>query len=339
MRRMLTNKNVVDIVNQGIESGDITVEGGLPEIEAGDAGKVLAVNSGETGTEWITPEAGGGAFELTGAGTLIAGKDHLAPASSVYPMLLVDYYSGTRTGTYSNSNVNGSIIVSKVRWKNLGTNQNSLILSPDTAPTNPRQVYNSLLVGFGESEWGNYQWRGVVKTGSFYFSNKYVSVDASLILGDGNSWLVSNMTATSSNVGTVNGILTLGTNPNINITNGGYQQIRNSIFMCGLQSQSDLKSQIQISNSSTASIIEGVSMFGVGHNLTYTTRDASQGVTICGRFGNGDASTERFIVGAGTSASARANCFVAGNDGTDDYIKVGDTKLTEAQLQALLATL
>ena len=45
------------------------------------------------------------------------------------------------------------------------------------------------------------------------------------------------------------------------------------------------------------------------------------------------------MVGAGTSNSARANCFAAGNDGTDDYIKVGDTKLTETQLQSLIALL
>ena len=46
-----------------------------------------------------------------------------------------------------------------------------------------------------------------------------------------------------------------------------------------------------------------------------------------------------FQVGVGTANNARANCFTTGNDGTDDYIKVGDTKLTEAQLQALIALL
>lgn len=38
----------------GVEFGDVPNE--LPTISSGDAGKVLAVNSGETGTEWITPE-------------------------------------------------------------------------------------------------------------------------------------------------------------------------------------------------------------------------------------------------------------------------------------------
>lgn len=33
---------------------------GLPAISAGDAGKVLTVNAGETGAEWATPSGGGG---------------------------------------------------------------------------------------------------------------------------------------------------------------------------------------------------------------------------------------------------------------------------------------
>lgn len=48
---MLTNKNVVDVVNKAIDDGEIQV-GGLPEIESGDAGKVLKVNEQEDGVEW-----------------------------------------------------------------------------------------------------------------------------------------------------------------------------------------------------------------------------------------------------------------------------------------------
>lgn len=36
-----------------------TPSGGLPAISAGDAGKVLTVNAGETGAEWKTPSGGG----------------------------------------------------------------------------------------------------------------------------------------------------------------------------------------------------------------------------------------------------------------------------------------
>ena len=38
-----------------------TPSGGLPAISAGDAGKVLTVNAGETGAEWATPSGGGDA--------------------------------------------------------------------------------------------------------------------------------------------------------------------------------------------------------------------------------------------------------------------------------------
>lgn len=36
----------------------------MPVISTGDAGKVLAVNSGETGVEWITPASGGGSSDV-----------------------------------------------------------------------------------------------------------------------------------------------------------------------------------------------------------------------------------------------------------------------------------
>lgn len=49
MRRMITNKQVVDVVNKAIEDGEIAQE--LPEIQSGDAGKVLQVNEQENGVE------------------------------------------------------------------------------------------------------------------------------------------------------------------------------------------------------------------------------------------------------------------------------------------------
>lgn len=52
MRRMITNKQVVNVVNEGIQDGEITIPSDLPSITAGDAGKMLVVNNGETGVEW-----------------------------------------------------------------------------------------------------------------------------------------------------------------------------------------------------------------------------------------------------------------------------------------------
>lgn len=87
-----------------------------------------------------------------------------------------------------------------------------------------------------------------------------------------------------------------------------------------------------------------ITIFGGGHEITYGSEDfRNKGLFMAGYYGiynNATDAGDKFIIGAGTSTSARANCFVAGTNSTDgDYIKIGDTKLTEAKLQALLALL
>ena len=48
MRRMYTNKNVIDVVNKAIEDGEIEVGGGdLPEYSSLNIGQILGVTSGE----------------------------------------------------------------------------------------------------------------------------------------------------------------------------------------------------------------------------------------------------------------------------------------------------
>ena len=79
MRRMLTNKNVVDVVNKAIDDGEIEVGGSLPEIQEGDAGKALVVNEQEDGVEWaevgapdnvlVLPESAPAAQQLVGINT------------------------------------------------------------------------------------------------------------------------------------------------------------------------------------------------------------------------------------------------------------------------------
>jgi len=83
----------------------------------------------------------------------------------------------------------------------------------------------------------------------------------------------------------------------------------------------------------------------VGKGLMAKSSYSSRGsVAIFGNYNKDEdvnsALDDVLIVGVGTSSSARANCFSTGTNSTDgDYIKIGDTKITEAQLQALLATL
>lgn len=48
--------------------------------------------------------------------------------------------------------------------------------------------------------------------------------------------------------------------------------------------------------------------------------------------------TDRFVVGAGENGSRR-NSFASGHDGSESYIRIGNTTITEAQLKALLALL
>lgn len=88
----------------------------------------------------------------------------------------------------------------------------------------------------------------------------------------------------------------------------------------------------------------------IGTGLLYDVNNHQNGdgssdqqfMLMLGKYNNdecADNTKNQVVVGCGTAWNARANCFATGNDGTNDYIYIGDTKLTEAQLQALLATL
>ena len=79
-----------------------------------------------------------------------------------------------------------------------------------------------------------------------------------------------------------------------------------------------------------------------GNYLSFTEFDTTNSVdsiALFGKFNNTSyTSSDRLIVGAGTY-SDRRNCFTTGHDGTDSYITVGSTKVTESQLIQLLALL
>ena len=126
----------------------------------------------------------------------------------------------------------------------------------------------------------------------------------------------------------------------------GLRQATNCIIMGSLRGPDSSGSQSNMSGSIlvgyTLSILKTMPTTSgiIGNGLSYNS-NSSNSVFICGQYNeetNYD-SNDRLIVGCGTSTSVRANCFTTGNDGTNDYIKIGDTKLTEANLIALLATL
>lgn len=120
MRRMTTNKQVVEVVNKAIEDGDIEV---LPVIEQGDAGKVLKVNEQEDGVEW--GEAGGGAGSLYRHDIVIFTSNYTMGTTSLYTstnaainsVALLQSYLSTN-GYNSSTNV---LTISNCNWMDADT--------------------------------------------------------------------------------------------------------------------------------------------------------------------------------------------------------------------------
>ena len=92
-----------------------------------------------------------------------------------------------------------------------------------------------------------------------------------------------------------------------------------------------------IKESIDSSLISG---YNLKVNLVYIS-GGTKGLTVLGKYNDTADITDstRLIVGAGTSESDRRDCFKTGYDGTDSYITVGSTKVTESQLIQLLELL
>ena len=75
-------------------------------------------------------------------------------------------------------------------------------------------------------------------------------------------------------------------------------------------------------------------VYQIGHGLLAKHR----GQVILGKYNRGNVSEVNDIltVGCGTSSNSRSNCFGTGNNGTDNYIRVGATPLTESKLTDLV---
>ena len=75
------------------------------------------------------------------------------------------------------------------------------------------------------------------------------------------------------------------------------------------------------------------------HASGYNTRANEPAQFVCGSC-NADENSALFIVGASKDPNNRTNCFSTGTTAEGEaYLKVGDTQLTESQLQSLLALL
>lgn len=85
-----------------------------------------------------------------------------------------------------------------------------------------------------------------------------------------------------------------------------------------------------------------ISILGYGHLFKQNSWGINCKMLVgrCGKYDESSNPTDTFMVGAGASTSARANCFATGKDASDNmYIKIGSTTLTETQLQSLIALL
>jgi hypothetical protein len=76
-------------------------------------------------------------------------------------------------------------------------------------------------------------------------------------------------------------------------------------------------------------IAEGTATTALGEY----TKAIIEAQTVVGKY-NAEDNTAMFIVGVGTPGT-KANAFTAGNDGTDDYITIGEEKLTESELKSI----
>lgn len=67
----------------------------------------------------------------------------------------------------------------------------------------------------------------------------------------------------------------------------------------------------------------------------YATKTTNDCQMVVGKHNTQESSSDLFVVGCGGSAS-KQNCFSTGKENNQCYLKIGSTKITEAQLQSLL---
>ena len=132
-----------------------------------------------------------------------------------------------------------------------------------------------------------------------------------------------------------------GDNIEVNYGGGGYSR-QNSLLLgsnLSLESPGIHDSIIAgLNNYINKSIVASLML---GYNLKVNlanSPDNIKGLTVLGKYNDTADITDstRLIVGAGTSNTDRRDCFKTGYDGTDSYITVGSTKVTESQLIQLL---
>ena len=308
----------VNSTGNGLEYTNVE---GVPSYTNTDADKALKVNSTGTALEWGS--AGGGGYD------------------NLYPLK----YS-TATGSDSNMFFVGT----NSSGKYLSANYSGLIL--DFNPNGGNNAIGLANTSGGQGNIGGYLLIDCT------INNKIPSAEGTIFLGLGRSGNLANISSetiiktedsirsgdvlvTGTGYGNVNifkNSIIFDSSSHFNIKNPGMQ---NNIFSFGYENTYEGTASSSNYSSNNAIIL------GVGNIISNKYHNpnfgAQGGATVVGRYGfiTSDNNSDMFAVGAGTSTSDRANCFTTGKDRStnDYYITIGSTKITESQLQALLATL
>ena len=283
----------------------------VPTIASGDAGKVLTVNAAETGTEWATASSGGG-----GAFENISGSKVIKKAG--FNSYGID--TNNQTGKYAEAR---NVILGGI------TSTDGIPILRDYYSRSGRYgnsemtlIYPAAIGGSGTQNIpGGYGiFMGPTSSGARW---DYILSYSSIFLENGNT-----LSSLSNDPLSVTNSLLIA---NAGLTAPFNSQIKDSIIM----GNNHVLPENQVQGCLAAGL--GLSLNNSNGFMRFTTvlGKYNTGTGLATNMGNGD----YLQVGVGTANNARANCFTTGYDGTDDYIKIGDTKITETQLQALLATL
>lgn len=301
----------------GLEYGDIEA---LPVIQSGDAGKVLTVSANEAGTEWATASGGGGGY--SSLVQLGIGSSHSALSSN---LILTNNTNGVES-VYMDSSYTSTSVGNLILWTPY-YNYNAQLYIP--------KLFGSLVIGDPKLQ-GNNMYIYPKGSNSIVMNPKGGSNGVDTTISIASSILNGRISSSGCRDGSYIGysLIMAPTTYKINNLGSGV----NCLFNIGDGNEIT----IGTTSSPYPSVYSSLATIGCYNiiDITSLSTKNQEPKIVVGKYGSITSTniTDIFAVGAGASG-ALANCFAAGNDGTNDYIKVGDTKLTEAQLQALIATL
>lgn len=325
----------------GVNSAGTSLEyktiNSVPAYNSSDADKALKVNSLGTGLEWQTVSGGGGSggfsaivnqnsglwaignYKKSGVSTAYPNNIGGSPSVSGQPSGLIIDVTGSQTAaTYTNKSSSpmfqSSIICAKT--DQLPNTKSSLYLGETgfTNQTSSPTILDTSFILNSSSQAPAYTktFKSSIDlhTSSDYFES---GMENCLFLGGSGR----------SSSGSVQVIKIGMAVPN------GQQWYRGCVFNAYDTTLTCSDSQIGV---------EGDVILGTKHG-TIDLKNKHKGFTVLGRAADTSDANDKLVVGCGTATNDLQNCFSTGNDGTADYIKIGNTKITETQLIALLATL